>query len=216
MAATGIRSSPAKSVDSKILPDFYPKFKAHIEPLYKKVDIFHESIGDENLPGGTIEELKDNIMNLAIDNYVKEVFSDMEGVQAITLLSQLCRETKKESENHIPKDNNQDITIEYDIYNSIVCIVSNHIRTYLHSVCAKHGKRLTIDYYGGEENAIALDIPSDRLKYIIAPDSIAEITVDGGFGMPKYDVFCENVANSDYPDEVKEYTLGQAKILLVE
>ena len=215
MAATGIRSSPAKSVDSKILPDFYPKFKAHIEPLYKKVDIFHESIGDENLPGGTIEELKDNIMNLAIDNYVKEVFSDMEGVQAITLFSQLCRETKKESENHIPKDNNQDITIEYDIYHSIVCIVSNHIRTYLHSVCAKHRKGLTIDYYGGEESAIALDIPSDRLKYIIAPDSIAE-TAPGRFGTPKYDVFCENVTNSDYPEEVKEYVLGQAKILLAK
>ena len=144
MATTGIRSSPAKSVDSKILPDFYSKFKAHIEPLYKKVDIFHESIGDENLPGGTIEELKDNIMNLAIDDYVKEVFSDMEGVQAITLFSQLCRETKKKRENHKPMENDdsEDTTIEYDIYNSVVCIVSNHIRTYLHSVCAKHRKRL--------------------------------------------------------------------------
>jgi hypothetical protein len=156
-------------------------------------------------------------MNLAIDNYVEEVFSDMESVQAITLFSQLCREAREERENHksMEDDDSEDTTIEYYIYHSIVCIVSKHIRTYLHSVYAKHGKRLTIDYYGGEESAIALDIPSDRLRYIISSDSIAETAPDR-FGTPKYNVFCENVANSTYPDVLKEYALGQAQILLVE
>ena len=80
-----IRSSPAKSVDSRVLPSFYAGIVAELEPIYRDIDEFFLRQHDR-LKLKTNETLKEDALNHTVDIYVRREISNTSFVEVLAAL----------------------------------------------------------------------------------------------------------------------------------
>ena len=204
-----IRSSPAKSVDSEVAPKFYASVAAELEPHYTDIDEFCARLQDRLTPT-TGETLKTDVLHHTIDCHAQEIISNTPVVEALSILSQLCRECE---EYVAPKPYFVDsIHLKYKVYSSVVHCVPKIIRDCL----------IKRDVHGDSsiENATDNDGADGVLiegKYIITPYKIC--TQYGSLlrRNPKtHKTISEVISNSHYSEDVKRYLLRELDVWLSE
>jgi hypothetical protein len=203
---TSIRSSPAKSVDSRVLPSFYAGIVAELEPIYRDIDKFCLRFQDR-LKLETDDTLKDDTLSHTVDIYVRREISNNSFVEILTVLSQLCRECG----DIIDVRNNvfNRLSLHYKVYNAIAHRVPVIIRDALIKRCDSDDCRKGKDNNGADGVLI-------EGKYIITPYKIC--TKYGFLVRPTpeaHKAIKEDISNSGYCEDVKRYLLGELDVWMI-
>ena len=204
-----IRSSPAKSVDSKVLPSFYAGIVAELEPIYRDIDEFFLSLQDR-LKLETDKTLKEDALNHTVDIYVRREISNNPFAEILATLSQLCRECDV----IIGIRNNvfNMISLQYKVYNAIAHRVPVIITNALIKRCEADGCKIEAETdFGGADGVLI------EGNYIITPYSISTQYRFPVSRTPKvHKTITENISNSGYCEDVKRYLLGELDVWLAE
>ena len=208
-ASDQIRSSPAKSVDSKVLPSFYAGIVAELEPIYRDIDEFCLRLQDR-LKLKTDKTLKKDVLNHTVDIYVRREISNNPFVEILATLSQLCRECN----DIIGIRNNvfNMISLQYKVYNAIAHRVPAIIKDTLIERCESYGG-CQIDAEPDFDGADGVLIEGN---YIITPYSIStQYRFPVSCTSKAHKTITENISNSDYCEDVKRYLLGELDVWMI-
>ena len=207
MTSMNVSSSPAKSVDSSVLPSFYSSIISGLDALYIEVERFKERIGEKNLQGGNTKSLKRDILHRVIDNYIEDMFNDRDSeqntVSKLTYLAQLCREASIEH----AKSPIQRLT--YDVSDYIISCVPKYIKNRIEAIVYCHtGKKMPDLISCGMDG---IDIHTTEY-YTLTPYNIIHWL---NSGVKSYSNIYNDIEASDYPEVVKEYILAQITVFIL-
>ena len=208
-ASDQIRSSPAKSVDSKVLPSFYAGIVAELEPIYRDIDEFCLRLQDR-LKLKTDKTLKKDVLNHTVDIYSRREISNNPFVEILATLSQLCRECN----DIIGIRNNvfNMISLQYKVYNAIAHRVPAIIRDTLIERCESDGCQIKAARdFGGADGVLI------EGNYIITPYSIStQYCFPVSRTSKAFKIITEDISNSDYCEDVKRYLLGELNVWITK
>jgi hypothetical protein len=193
-----------------VLKDLFSSIDAHITPLFEKVDGFRMSVGDDSLLPTTISSLKSDILQRALDMYVKNLISKVNVVNALIHIAHLCRYTK-----HILMGMSEErlASKEYMMYNAAIEYLPKHICVILEGLSGDHFLPSATDTNGNR----GVDYCGETYNYVITPYSICSSYGDPivSPSLERYERIYEDVKNAGYPQEVTMYALEQVKAILL-
>lgn len=209
------RRLPAKSVCSKVAPEFYAGIVEELEPHYEVVDEVCARLHDRITPA-TNNTLKTDVLHHTVDIYVRKAIATTPFVEILTVLSQLCRECDSFVCDTLEYDEMvffvDEATLKYKVYNAITHCVPKLIQECIVSKSTASNPLTATEDFDG---AYGVELVGKSNKCVITPYSICtQYQTPLRRSSKNYTTVYTNIAGSSYTEDVKRYFLGQVDELL--